>query len=83
MRRSEPTGDSGGSGWRKEAVETSCRIYNITENADRDLLYVHPANPNSRETRWMIYLLCKHGRTADKDAQISGCRRQPRVSLHH
>ena len=31
LRRSEPTGDSGGSGWRKEAVKTGGRIYSITE----------------------------------------------------
>jgi len=29
--RSEPRGDSGGSGWRKEAMETWCRIHSITE----------------------------------------------------
>ena len=26
LRRSEPRGDSGGSGWRKEAVKTGGRI---------------------------------------------------------
>jgi len=31
LRRSEPRGDSGGSGWRKEAVKTGGRIHNITE----------------------------------------------------
>jgi len=30
LRRSEPRGDSGGSGWRKEAVKTVGRIHNIT-----------------------------------------------------
>ena len=30
MRRSEPRGNSGGSGWRKEAVKTGVRIHNIT-----------------------------------------------------
>jgi len=30
LRRSEPRGDSGGSGWRKEAVKTGGRIHNIT-----------------------------------------------------
>jgi len=29
LRRSEPRGDSGGSGWRKEAVKTGGRIHNI------------------------------------------------------
>jgi len=28
LRRSEPRGDSGGSGWRKEAVKTGGRIHN-------------------------------------------------------
>jgi len=42
LRRSEPRGDSGGSGWRKEAVKTGGRIHNITEkNAERVLLCVH------------------------------------------
>jgi len=37
LRRSEPRSDSGGSGWRKEAVKTGGRIHNITEkNAERD-----------------------------------------------
>ena len=41
LRRHEPRGDSGGSGWSKEAVKTGGRIHNITEkNAERDLLYV-------------------------------------------
>jgi len=31
LRRSEPRGDSGGSGWRKQAVKTGGRIHNITE----------------------------------------------------
>jgi len=31
LRRSECRGDSGGSGWRKEAVEIGGRIHNITE----------------------------------------------------
>jgi len=31
LRRSEPRGDSGGSGWRKEAVKTGGRIHNIRE----------------------------------------------------
>jgi len=31
LKRSEPRGDSGGSGWRKEAVKTRGRIHNITE----------------------------------------------------
>ena len=29
LRRSEPRGDSGGSGWRKEAAKTGGRIHNI------------------------------------------------------
>jgi len=29
LRRTEPRGDSGGSGWRKEAVKTGGRIDNI------------------------------------------------------
>ena len=51
MRRSEPRGDSGGSGWRKEAVKTGGMIYNITEKR-RDLLYVQPTNPDLHETTW-------------------------------
>ena len=31
LRRSEPRGDNGGSGWRKEAVKRRGRINNITE----------------------------------------------------
>jgi len=31
LRRSEPRGDSGKSGWRKQAVKTGGRIHNITE----------------------------------------------------
>ena len=30
LRRSEPRGDSGGSGWRNEAVKTGGRIHNIS-----------------------------------------------------
>ena len=37
LRRSEPRGDSGGSGWRKEAVETGVRIHNITEKTPREI----------------------------------------------
>jgi len=37
LRRSEPRGDSGGSGWRKEAVKTGDRIHNI-----REKLYLGP-----------------------------------------
>jgi len=37
LRRSEPRGDSGGSGWRKEAVETGGRIHNIKENTPREI----------------------------------------------
>jgi len=36
-RRSEPRGDSGGSGWRKEAVKTGGRIHNITKKAPREI----------------------------------------------
>jgi len=54
MRRPEPTGDSGGSGWRKEAVKTGGRIHNITEkSAERDLLCVQPTNPDLPEAAWM------------------------------
>ena len=43
LRRSEPRGDSGGSGWRKDAVQTTDgRIHNITEITRRDLLYMQP-----------------------------------------
>ena len=35
--RSERRGDSGGSGWRKEAVETWCRIHNITEKTPSEI----------------------------------------------
>jgi len=37
LRRSEPRGDSGGSGWRKEAVKTAGRIHNITEKTPREI----------------------------------------------
>jgi len=37
LRRSEPRGDSGGSGWRKEAVKTGGRIHNITEKTPREI----------------------------------------------
>ena len=37
LRRSEPRRDSGGSGWRKEAVKTGGRIHNITEKTPRDI----------------------------------------------
>ena len=60
MRRSEPRGDSGGSGWRKEAVKTGGRIHNITDkNAKRDLLYVQPTNPDLHEATTQI-ALCRH-----------------------
>ena len=50
VRSFERRGDSGGSGWRKEAVKTGGRIHNITEkNAERDLLYVQPTNPDLHE----------------------------------
>jgi len=52
------------------------------ENVERDLLYVHPANPDLRETKWMICRQWKkHGLSANEDAQISYSSRQPRVSL--
>ena len=37
LRRSEPRGDSGGSGWRKEAVKTGGRIHNITGKTPREI----------------------------------------------
>ena len=37
LRRSEPRGDSGGSGWRKEAVKTGGMIHNITETTPREI----------------------------------------------
>jgi len=37
LRRSECRGDSGGSGWRKEAVEIGGRIHNITEKMPREI----------------------------------------------
>ena len=37
LRRSEPRGDSGGSAWRKEAVKTRGRIYNITKKTPREI----------------------------------------------
>jgi len=46
LRRTEPICDSGGSGWRKEAVKRRGRIHNIKgKNAERDLLCVQPTNP--------------------------------------
>jgi len=38
LRRAERRGDSGGSGWRKEAVKTGGRIRNITEKTPREIL---------------------------------------------
>jgi len=35
--RSERRGDSGGSGWRKEAVKTGGKIHNITEKTPREI----------------------------------------------
>jgi len=35
--RSERRGGSGGSGWRKEAVEIGGRIHNITEKMPREI----------------------------------------------
>ena len=40
LRRSEPRGDSGGSGWRKEAVKRRGRINNITEKTPRETFSV-------------------------------------------
>ena len=37
LSRSEPRGDSGGSGWRKEAVKTGGRIHNVTERTPRKI----------------------------------------------
>ena len=37
LRRSEPRGDSGGSGWRKDAVKTAGRVHNITEKTPREI----------------------------------------------
>ena len=37
LRRSESRGDSGGSGWRKEAVKTGGRIHNIMEKTPRKI----------------------------------------------
>jgi len=37
LRRSEPRGDNGGSGWRKEAVKTGGRIHNITKKTPREI----------------------------------------------
>jgi len=37
LRRSEPRDDSGGYGWRKEAVKTGGRIHNITEKTPREI----------------------------------------------
>jgi len=43
LRRSEPRGDSGGSGWRKEAAKTGGRIHNITEK-NREISSPRAAN---------------------------------------
>jgi len=55
LRRSEPRGDNGGSGWRKEAVKTggTGSIISRKKNAERDLLYVQPRNPDLHEATWM------------------------------
>ena len=37
LRRSERRNNSGGSGWRKEAVKTGGRIHNITETSPREI----------------------------------------------
>ena len=49
LRRSEPRGDSGGSGWRKEALKTGGMIHNITEKR-RERSSLRAAN-ESRFTR--------------------------------
>jgi len=85
LRRSEHWDDSGGSGykrrlWRQEAGSMISII--SRENVERDLLYVHPANPDLRETKWMICRQWKkHGLSANEDAQIRYSSRKPRVSL--
>ena len=62
MRRSEPRGDSGGSGWKKEAVKTGGRIHNITEkNVERDLLYVQPTNQDLHEATRLNMAFCGLG----------------------
>jgi len=48
MRRSEPRDDSGGSGWRKEAVKTGGRIYNIMEKKLREILQIRTNTPSLR-----------------------------------
>jgi len=54
LRRCERRGDSGGSGWRKEAVKTGGRIHNIMgKNVERDFLYVQPTNPDLHEATWV------------------------------
>jgi len=44
FRRSEPRGDSGGPGWRKEAVKTGGRIHNITGKKRRERSSLRAAN---------------------------------------
>jgi len=55
LRRSEPRGDSGVSGWRKEAVKTGSRIHNITEKTPREIfsIYVQPTSQDLHEATWM------------------------------
>ena len=62
LRRSEPRGDSGGSGWKKEAVKTGGRIHNITEkNVDRDFLYMQPTNQDLHEATRLNMAFCGLG----------------------
>jgi len=53
LRRSEPRGDGGGSGWRKDAVKTGGRIHNITETTPREIFSVCSQNPDLHEATWM------------------------------
>jgi len=45
--------DLGGGRTPKEAVKTGGRIQTSQNNAERDLLYVQPKNPDLQEATWM------------------------------
>ena len=58
LRRSEPRGDSGGSGWRKEAVKTGGRIRNITEKTPREILTCDGGGVCATATHCLISYEC-------------------------
>jgi len=51
LRRSEPRGDSGESGWRKEAVKTGCRILTSDVKSRVGSADVSPKTMNSQKEK--------------------------------